>query len=206
VNDSLLEKVMVAAVGPLVAAIVGSLVIGLFVRWIAIRAENNRNQYQLRHELITQITEAASALHFPLEEYFRAKLYGSEEDAEVQRKAFEEQYTKTRVIGEILESRLDIYFPSGQPKKYWHQTKDFLIVRRLHALDRTNEISRKAGRRHTGMTEDQLMNIDLAVSGYRMSLRNCIRAVLKERLVLPWVGQPEAEDQGKATTSARVTR
>jgi hypothetical protein len=167
-----------------VAALVGTFLIGVWVQRIARRSQDRRDQYQLRHELVTQISEAANALHFPLEEYVRAKQYGNEKDAEVQRKAVEDQYLKTRVMGEMLESRLEAYFSSNQPRDYWHQTKDLLMVRRLHALDRKNEIARKAGRSHTGMTGDQLMNIDLVVMEYRESLRNCIRAVLTSISIL----------------------
>jgi hypothetical protein len=180
------ERLMIAVIPSLISVLGGTLVIGWWIQRIARGAQDRRDQFRLRHELVAQINEAANALHFPLEEYFRAKQDENAKDMEVQRKVFEDQYLKTRVMGEILESRLELYFPNGAPWRYWHKTKDLLLVRRLHALGRGEKaIGRKVGAGHTEMTLEHLMDIDVVKQEYRKSLKYCIRAVLTEPLSYP---------------------
>ena len=78
------EKLLLQSVGPLVTAVVGTLIIGLFVAWITRKAQERRADYQLREEriraenqlrlqLIGQMTEAASSLYMATQHFWRKK-------------------------------------------------------------------------------------------------------------------------------------
>jgi hypothetical protein len=72
-TETLLEKVFIATVGPLTAAIVGTLIIGLFVAWITRRAQDRRGRYELRREILSEMTEATSALPYLIAHYRRTR-------------------------------------------------------------------------------------------------------------------------------------
>ena|SRR5258708_2037630 len=76
------QKLLLQSVGPLITAVVGTLIIGTFVAWITRRAQERRAgsqlqeeriraQNQLRLQLIGQMTEAASSLYMATQNYRR---------------------------------------------------------------------------------------------------------------------------------------
>src|SRR5919112_662816 len=78
------EQLLLRSVGPLLTAVVGTLIIGTFVAWITRKAQERRadNQLQeerihaenqLRLQLINEMTEAASALYMATQNYWRKK-------------------------------------------------------------------------------------------------------------------------------------
>ena len=146
--------------GPLIAALIGTLVIGSAAAWITRIAQDRRTNHQLRHSLVTQMTEAASSFHFEAQRYRRAANGQSDEGADLPelRKKLAEQYVKTRVMGEVLESRLGAYFRSDHPRQLWHETMDLAAVRYFDLIGVLNDRLRalNAGPYHSGLTEEEL--------------------------------------------------
>jgi hypothetical protein len=96
------------------------------------KLEQRRSDNALRHELLSDMTEAASALYLAAQRYSRAKRDKSslaQQELSDARKALSEQYHKSRTLGEILESRLSAYFEASEPQETWHKVMDLLTVR-----------------------------------------------------------------------------
>ena len=70
-QGSFWDKVIIAAVGPLVGAIVGGLIVGGIVSAIADHLQQRRLDGQLREQLIVEMTQAAEALYFQTQRYWR---------------------------------------------------------------------------------------------------------------------------------------
>src|SRR4051812_32333664 len=102
-NESLAEKVLLAAVGPLTAAVVGSLIVGLLVSSITRAFQDRRLQYDLRLQLIDQMTESTSALTFAMAHYRRARegQFGTEVGVTEIAAVLHEQYRKTRTATSV---------------------------------------------------------------------------------------------------------
>ena len=183
-SETLLEKILVAMAGPLTAAIVGTLIIGLFVAWIARRAQYRRERYELRRELIGEMTEAASALLYVTAYYRRSKqgTLGTEVRQEDAATILHEQYRKTRTMGSVLEARLQAYFDSDVARRHWHAAIDLLAVRYYNLLGQLNQAMRdsNAGPSHSGLTADQLEDHELVLTSYNEHIRMATDAVLRE--------------------------
>jgi hypothetical protein len=166
------ERLTLAIVGPLVTVILGTLIIGGLIQLITSRSQNRRAKEEqrleqrrsdnnLRHELLSDMTEAASALYLATQRYWRAKRDKQERESswrarrswwprrgkqalvvqEVSdaRKALDDQYHKSRARGEILESRLSAYFASSEPQETWHKVMDLLTVRYFQVIGTDTE-------------------------------------------------------------------
>jgi len=196
------EKLLLQSVGPLVTAVVGTLIIGTFVAWITrkaqerradnqLREERTRAEYQLRLQLIGQMTEVASSLYMATQNFWRKRnveRVGSEE-LDQHRKELDQQYRASRVLGEVIERRLEAYFLSSDPKVLWHATMDLLTVRYFHLIGLTtdNLLRANAGEEHTGLSVEQLTDQKLVLKTYREKLIAGAQAVLN-RPIRPLAG------------------
>jgi hypothetical protein len=184
-NDTLPERLLVAVAGPVTAAIIGTLLIGLLVSWITRRATDRRTRYEIRHELITQMTETTSALVYTIAHYRRTK---EGELGEVSLNdiapVLHEQYRKTRTAGTVLEHRLEVYFQSDEPRRYWHASVDLLAVTYYHAIGLASEklLRSNAGDSHTGLGVEDLADPDVTFERYRDMMRKATIAVRTEPL------------------------
>ena len=191
------EKLLLAAVGPLVGAIFGTLIIGLFVARITrnaqerradsqLREERTRAENQLRIQLIGQMTEAASSLYMATQHFWRKKDVERDADTELpeQRKELDQQYRASRILGEVIERQLEAYFLSSDPKTLWHATMDLLTVRYFHLVGLTtdNLLRANAGKDHADLSVDELRDQSLVLSTYRQKLTTSVQAVLKEAI------------------------
>jgi hypothetical protein len=188
------EKLLLQSVGPLVTAIVGTLIIGTFVAWITRKAQERRADNQLREEriraenqlriqLIDQMTEAASSLYMATQNFWRKQhieKVGNKKLAQ-HREELDMQYRASRVIGEVIERRLEAYFLSKDPKALWHATMDLLTVRYFHliGLDTENLLKRNSGEEHTGLSVNELRNQQKVLDTYREKLMKGAKAVLE---------------------------
>jgi hypothetical protein len=188
------EKMLLESVGPLVTAVVGTLIIGVFVAWITRKAQERRAdnqlkeeriraQNQLRLKLIGQMTESASRLYMATQNFWRKKeveKVGNDELAK-HREELDQQYRASRVVGEVIERRLEAYFLSNDPKALWHATMDLLTVRYFHLIGLANEnlLERNAGAEHTGLSVEQLRDQGLVLKTYREKLITGAQAVLQ---------------------------
>jgi hypothetical protein len=183
-TDPLLEKILVASVGPLTAAIVGTLIIGLFVAWITRRAQDRRARFELRCQLVSEMTEAASALLYLTDHYRKVKDGALGEEAQLADVVpiLHKQYSATRTAGTVLEARLRAYFDSDHARHHWHAAIDLLEMRYYHVLGHLTEKKRNlnAGALHTGLTAEELEDLRLIDRAYTERLDDAIQAVLIE--------------------------
>lgn len=181
------QDLLLESVGPLVTAVIGTLLVGLLASWITRRAQDRRAKHLLRHELISRMTEAASELYFETQRFWRAKARErvSADALTGFRKELDRQYLESRVVGEVLESQLDAYFETDDPKLLWHRTMDCLTVRYFHlvGMDTDKLLEANAGDQHTGLSVEQLRQPKLVLDQYRRSLRSASRAVLQNEPV-----------------------
>jgi hypothetical protein len=164
------QQVVVQTVGPLVAAVVGTLIIGSIANDIARRAQQRREDRELRVGVITQMTEAASALYRMTQQLWRAseREHAAQRFVDGIRAALDNQYHKTRVAGEVIDSRLQVFFESDLPRCKWHATIDLLTLRYFQVTKQLNDAILQANarnddpndpnREHSGLTIEQLRN------------------------------------------------
>jgi len=196
------ERLTLAVVGPLVSAVLGTLIIGGLIQLITSRAQSKRSKDDreleqrrednaLRHELLSDMTEAASALYLATQTYYRAKTNQPplpRDELAAARKALDEQYQKSRSRGEVLESRLAAYFETSKPEEDWHKVTDLLTVRYFQLIDRASEglyqenAKGRGGREHSGLTAVELRNPKEVLNAYRAALREATSAILGESL------------------------
>jgi hypothetical protein len=196
------ERLTLAIVGPLVTVILGTLIIGGLIQLITTRAQNRRarddqkleqrrSDNALRHELLTDMTDAASALYLATQNYWRAKTSTpplTQQELSDARNALDEQYHKSRTRGEILETRLSAYFEASEPQEIWHKVVDLLTVRYFQLIERdTDQLYRENakgtdGQDHSGLTVDQLKQPKALLNAYREALKEAAEVVLTESL------------------------
>ena len=196
------ERLTLAIVGPLITVVLGTLIIGGLIQLITTRAQNRRAKDDqrleqrradnaLRHELLSDMTDAASALYLATQNYWQAKTSTpalTRRELSDARKALDEQYHKSRTRGEILESRLSAYFEASEPQEGWHKVVDLLTIRYFQLIDRDTDQLYKDnakgtdGQEHSGLTVDQLRQPKTLLNAYRAALKEAIEVILTESL------------------------
>jgi hypothetical protein len=194
------DKMLLESVGPLVTAVVGTLIIGTFVERITRKAQERRADNQLRDEriraqnelrlqLIGEMTETASALYMATQNFWRKKDIEKTDASELakHRLELEQQYRASRITGEVIERRLEAYFSSTDPIRLWHAAMDLLTVRYFYLLGLATEelMRRNAGEEHTGLSVEQLSDQQLVLNTYRAKLKAGAQAVLQGS-IRPW--------------------
>lgn len=71
------QQLVLDLVGPVTTALLGTLAVGLFAQWITRRAQERRAANDLRNELITAMSLAASRLYMQTRHFGRAKRLNS---------------------------------------------------------------------------------------------------------------------------------
>jgi hypothetical protein len=205
-QGSFWDKVIIAAVGPLVGAIVGSLLVGGLVSFIADRIQRRRLDAELREKLIVEMTQAAGPLYFQTQRYWRAKSSNSpvkQATAEQQaalRLSLDECYQDSRVAGDAIEARLRILFvakgvvaveaqgaakeatksTTDVPWRLWHATMDLLTVRYFQVIGGATPklLEINAGAEHSLLSAKELEDPKRVLEAYRERLLQATRAVL----------------------------
>jgi len=185
------QKLLVALIGP----VLGTLIIGGFLAFIARRAAEHRadaklkeerlhGENRLRFELISQMTESASALYMALQHFWRKKERESTPDDKLAelREALDQQYRTSRVAGEVLERKLEAYFPSAAPRASWHAVMDLLTVCyfQLIGMATPKLLELNSGPEHSGLTVAQLASREVVLGAYRTRIAQAARSVLEE--------------------------
>jgi hypothetical protein len=209
-SDPLGERVLVAATGPLVTVIVGGLIVwGITFKIQKSREDAIRTQAQaradaeanrelrarddeLRHELVTMMSESAGALYLLTQHYWRAKddLRKNAGDTDLRqalqdlRPSLDAQYLKSRASAEAVEYRLRGYFIASRPRDEWHKAQDLLTVRYFQLIDRDTEALYKEneGPAHTHLSVAELRIPKTLLSTYRSAMKAAVDAVFSEAL------------------------
>ncbi len=177
-----LQQVGINAVAGVVIAIVGSLIIGGFLAWIARRAQFQREDRQIRDKLIEDTTRTLGAVNIKLELYERFvvtpvdDVQRTPDELGRRRGDLDAVYEASAATANSLESRLRAYFEGTSVAEAWHGAWDCLVVRYFSLIvsDRTKlEIlyAENAGEGHSGLSVKQLADIE-AVRGRYQALRN----------------------------------
>ena len=176
-SDPLWERLLIAATGPAVTAVLALLVINQVTTW----AQQRKDGAEARETLATELTHIANSLYLALQSFWRsarnvplADRMASAE-LEVDRQKLQEAYLDARVSGQVLEQRLRIYYADPEPARLWHRVNDLLTVRYFLLLEgdeaRRSGIRRKnAGPEHSGLDERQLRDPALLLETFRQTL------------------------------------
>lgn len=200
----LAERLLVAIVGPLVSAVVGTGVIG-FILWKASqRADANRAAVEeararhdiegaLRHDLLTSALSATTSLYLATQHFWRVKtdaqIGGSDEAAA--RRQLDEQYMQSREQTKIIEIRLEAMFQSPIPALRWHTVDDLLTVRYMQLIGRDTErlyrINAKdyKGKSHTGLEVAEMKDPRLLLNAYHDATREAVTAIMEHGFRAP---------------------
>jgi hypothetical protein len=178
-TESLGSRLLVASVAP----ILGGLIIGGALQLVAWTAQRRNARHELRHELVQEMTEAASSLYMATQLFWRVNTGRDpqrRDDLAQIRKDLDEQYLRSRTTGLVLESRLDAYFVKEDARRKWHRTMDFLTVRYFQVLmpdggkERADRLAKvyKANAKPscTGVSEERLNNAQEVLKGFRQAL------------------------------------
>jgi hypothetical protein len=205
------DRLLVAAVGPLVTVLFGGLVVWGVTSTVQrrreeadrikeekradlVRAEDLRSRDDaLRQDLVGRMTEAAASLYLMTQHYWRAKAdlrkapqdQGLASALSTLRPRLDTQYLGSRKAGEALESRLGGYFISAEPRMKWHQVMDLLTVRYFQLIDKDTEklYEDNEGSDHSGLTKSQMKNDrKLLLVTYRKALKEAVRLIFDEEL------------------------
>lgn len=187
--DPLWERLLVAATGPAVTAILALLV----VNQVASTVQRRRDASEIRERLATEMTEAANSLYFALQSYWRAAReirLSKRKDSPVlqdEKRRLDEAYLSARIRGQIIERRLLIYYRSKLPAQSWHRVFDLLTVRYFllfeHEGQRRQSIrARNAGPRHSGLDESQLNQPTVLLREIRMSIAKAVEMLWRHRV------------------------
>lgn len=183
-SDPLWERLLVAAVGPIVTAVLALFV----VNWVTALAQRRREASETRESLAAELTECGNTLYFGLQGFWRAARNVSVADRstarelEVARVKLDELYQRHRVTGKVLEQRLRIYYEDPGPAQHWHSAMSLLSARNFLLVEGNPESrakirKRNSGERESGLTEEQLEDPELIMRTYRRKLEETIRSL-----------------------------
>jgi uncharacterized membrane-anchored protein YhcB (DUF1043 family) len=209
---SFTEQLLLNLAGPLLTVVVGTLVIGLFASRITRKAqerredemrkaqerredemrnaEERREHHALRERLITDVTQAPTALYLATQHYSRAKLDKlPAEQLKPFRDALDAQYLESRRTGIVLEHLLELHFPESTSRLLMHRVMDLLTIRYFQLVRDGGPsallLDANKGDEHTGLTEEELKLPRKVLKTYHETLSSLITAVAEGELALP---------------------
>jgi hypothetical protein len=176
------QSALLQTIGPAITLPFGTWAIA----HITARAQRQREEQQLRHDLIVEMAETASSLYLATQRYWRARERENVtgEPLQALRTWLDEQYHEKRGRGEALEARLQVIFDCGEPRQHWHATMDLLTVRYFQLTDPNNvaNFERNAGPKHSGLPLEDLKEAKLVLDSYRERLNAAVSSVRTEPL------------------------
>jgi hypothetical protein len=197
------EELLIQSTGPLVTAVVGTLVIGLLAQRITRRTQTRREELALRQQLVSELVEVAGSAAVALRLFERVT-----EDYKSGERSPDERLTKacdtieadhygSRVRGWVLERRLGIYFDVGNidgRKSPWHKTLDalhllFLIeTGRLRSEENVSDMLEHIGLKSKAEDLDVILkevSSEILRRKYSEYLEKTIQLVLTARILIP---------------------
>jgi hypothetical protein len=180
----------------------GALVAGTFallIAWLVTERNHHQREKQsrieqrtsaeigLRHELISEVTDAAASLYYHCLQYRRARggKFGEGIEAKDFFNGLNEQYRRSRTAGRTLEARLRAYFSDPAVAEEWHAVQDLLTVQYYDALGKSNARLREANaatqaKRHSGLSVNDLADIKKVRRQYSTALDCVTGAIMRE--------------------------
>ncbi len=183
------ERLLTAAIGPVVAAILAFLVVNRF----SDRAARMREEYATRDRLIKDMIETAQSLYLATQAFWRIvdNLNIKREDRRSSPKLvtalgeIDKAYYQSRVKIAVIEGELRHRFKDLQCQVAWHAVDDLLTVRyfqlvepdeqRLESIYDKNRT--RDGVKHSGLSVEELRKPSVLLETYRNSLSSACELV-----------------------------
>jgi hypothetical protein len=170
------QNIVVAAIGPLVTAIVGSLIIGIYLVKRGAREderrarEEDRRQFGLRQELVQDMARVTISMNRAIFLYGREAKRGQLEQDQLAklRSDLDELYWKYAGDSGALGHRLRAHLSSDELRREWHKLEDLLAARYFKAvqLDVEEMLTLNSGPGHSGLSVDALRDdriVDMSI-------------------------------------------
>jgi hypothetical protein len=178
------DRLTVAVVGPLVTAVIGTGLIGLIIVKVTNDTQRKRTEADLRRELLAKVMSAAGTLYYATQSFWRTERTNPESSKAVadSRKELDRRYLETRVQARLLEGELQALLGKELATK-WHKVDDLLTVRYMKLTGNDSERLYRANSRHddqehSGLTVEQLKNVDTLIAAYHEALQDVAGAVM----------------------------
>lgn len=193
---SFVQQVEIQAVGPIVAAIVGTLIIGTLATRITMKAQyrradremhaqHERADREFRESLAGRISRTAYSMYYRPQHFerwvkHRKPRRGAREAAQRQ---VEQAFVDDRVALGALQNEVDAYFGKGDPGKSLHKLSDLAMVGFMQMTNaprsQTSElICAVEGDDHAGLTIQELNNAERVRGEFAAALEKTLADVL----------------------------
>jgi hypothetical protein len=138
------QEAALNAVSPVVAAILGGIVVGMLIQL----AQDRRNLLQLRNTLSVDMVRTSYKFYHPLIEVIRREQYAAASAPPVASRAtgadvLADEYEEFRLSARVIEEQLRINFPNAGVRWLWHGVVDMLssrYYRQVHIPARFNDM------------------------------------------------------------------
>ncbi|MDQ0767955.1 hypothetical protein QF031_000704 [Pseudarthrobacter defluvii] len=200
------ERLLLASVGPIIGAVLGTGLIGLIVWKITDRIQSERTaanilleqtradralETQLRMDVLTTAFTMAGRLYLECNMYMRIKGDSSVtlEEKSKARIALDKHYVDCRAGSMVLQARLEAIFAAEDPAIEWHRIDDLLTVRYMRitgqASDRLYEINAKGfgGKLHSGLSKEELQYDGTIIANYHLAMKALTSLMLTTNVV-----------------------
>lgn len=180
------QDLLLQAVGPLVAAVVGSLAVGIILNSWTARKANRSAARDLRLLLVEEALTIANELRVASDILYRAKAMNQSEDdlAPLLRDA-REAYGRCTVKMPVIETKLELYFPKSRASILWHNVIDCLAVVYYMSIGAPptvmeyyyEKFAKDENGEHSGLTGEQIRNRSRVLKQARLSLLEATRLI-----------------------------
>jgi len=210
--DTFWRQAALNAVSPIIAALLGGLVVGFLVQW----TQGRRERQQLRSALSFDMIRTTYSFYCPLIEAIRREYYAaSRKTTNLHFPAFRSkkqradlgdlahQYKEFRLAARVIEEQLRVHFSDAHVRWLWHGAVDMLSARYFHLVhipERFNEMikvhsehradpeipedTQKLFMTLADYRDDKTVDAEL-LRRYEIFLDEAIRVVLKVRIDPP---------------------
>lgn len=188
-NLSFQQEIVLQLVGPVAAAVLGTVIIGGIAQVVAREVQRRQADRKFREALVARISQIAYSIHYRLEHYNRWIRHSQPDEAERQgaRQELERAFIEERVRLGALQNELDTYFGVSRAGNSLHRLSDLAMIKYVYMThapaSQVDELSQAVtGPQHTGLNIDQLSDERLVQSRLTAALRDTLDGVLRDPL------------------------
>jgi hypothetical protein len=173
------QDLLLQALGPLVAALVGSFAVGIILNsWTARKADRTAVR-DLRMSLIEESLVSANELRVASDLVYRSRMMGhSTDELRPLLHNARETYARCTIKMPIIETKLELYFPSSRASNLWHSVIDCLAIAYYMSIEAPPELmeyyyekfAKDAEHEHSGLDGQQIRDRSTVLRRARLSL------------------------------------
>jgi hypothetical protein len=150
------------------------------------RRDQCRAAFELKRELLAEMTKVSAMLHLSMQQYRRIKNHknATGEERRLAHQTLDDQYQDCRLGAQVIEARLAVSFGSDAPRATWHKVGDLLTVYYFQladeAADKLAQLNSKGygGKDHPGLSAKDLPSRKLVLKAYRATRENMIKVLM----------------------------